>query len=250
MRPVRRLTSPRRRPSGLSRTRPALPSSRSGVDVVTYEFENVPLAAAAAAGEAAPVRPGAKALAVAQDRLEEKRFVASLGIPVAPFAAIERARRSGGCGRGDRRRRDPENEAPRLRRQRPGPHPRRQRAAGRVRGDRPGARRSRRLRRLRLRGLRPRGSLARGRDPLLRHSLEHAPRRHSRHLDGAVPAAARACRARLRDRRDDRDRPRLCRRARGRDVLHGRRRGRALCRQRARARASTTAATGPSTPVS
>jgi 5-(carboxyamino)imidazole ribonucleotide synthase len=61
-----------------------------GVDVVTYEFENVPLAAAAAAGQAAPVRPGPKALAVAQDRLEEKRFVSSLGIPVAPFASIER----------------------------------------------------------------------------------------------------------------------------------------------------------------
>jgi len=61
-----------------------------GVDVVTYEFENVPLAAAAAAGQAAPVRPGPKALAVAQDRLEEKRFVSALGIAVAPFAAIER----------------------------------------------------------------------------------------------------------------------------------------------------------------
>jgi 5-(carboxyamino)imidazole ribonucleotide synthase len=41
------------------------------VDVVTYEFENVPLEAAAAAEAAAPVRPGPKALAVAQDRLEE-----------------------------------------------------------------------------------------------------------------------------------------------------------------------------------
>jgi 5-(carboxyamino)imidazole ribonucleotide synthase len=60
------------------------------VDVVTYEFENVPLAAAAAAEQAAPLRPGSRALAVAQDRLEEKRFVASLGIPVAPFAAVER----------------------------------------------------------------------------------------------------------------------------------------------------------------
>ncbi|MGE0024181.1 MAG: 5-(carboxyamino)imidazole ribonucleotide synthase, partial [Hyphomicrobium sp.] len=59
------------------------------VDVVTYEFENVPLAAAAAAGEAAPIRPGPKALAVAQDRLKEKSFVSALGIPVAPFAAVD-----------------------------------------------------------------------------------------------------------------------------------------------------------------
>ena len=60
-----------------------------GVDVVTYEFENVPLAAAAAAEAVAPVRPGPKALAVAQDRLEEKTFISALGIPVAPFAPVE-----------------------------------------------------------------------------------------------------------------------------------------------------------------
>jgi len=61
----------------------------SGVDVVTYEFENVPLAAAAAAEAVAPVRPGPKALAVAQDRLEEKTFISALGIPVAPFAPVD-----------------------------------------------------------------------------------------------------------------------------------------------------------------
>ena len=60
-----------------------------GVDVVTYEFENVPLAAAAAAEAVAPVRPGPKALAVAQDRLEEKTFISALGIPVAPFAPVD-----------------------------------------------------------------------------------------------------------------------------------------------------------------
>ncbi len=58
------------------------------VDVVTYEFENVPLEAAAAAEAVAPVRPGPKALAVAQDRLEEKTFISALGIAVAPFAAV------------------------------------------------------------------------------------------------------------------------------------------------------------------
>jgi 5-(carboxyamino)imidazole ribonucleotide synthase len=59
------------------------------VDVVTYEFENVPLEAAAAAQSVAPVRPGPKALAVAQDRLEEKTFIRGIGIPVAPFANVE-----------------------------------------------------------------------------------------------------------------------------------------------------------------
>ena len=59
------------------------------VDVVTYEFENVPLDAAAAAEAVAPVRPGPKALQVAQDRLTEKSFIRDLGIPVAPFAAVD-----------------------------------------------------------------------------------------------------------------------------------------------------------------
>ena len=61
------------------------------VDVVTYEFENVPLEAAAAAEAVAPVRPGPKALEVAQDRLTEKTFIGDLGIPVAPFAAVDSA---------------------------------------------------------------------------------------------------------------------------------------------------------------
>ena len=58
------------------------------VDVVTYEFENVPVAAAAAVERIKPVRPGLKALEVSQDRLLEKSFVSGMGIPVAPFAAI------------------------------------------------------------------------------------------------------------------------------------------------------------------
>lgn len=61
------------------------------VDVITYEFENVPLEAAAAAESVVAVRPGPKALAVAQDRLAEKTFIRDLGIPVAPFAAIDGA---------------------------------------------------------------------------------------------------------------------------------------------------------------
>jgi 5-(carboxyamino)imidazole ribonucleotide synthase len=60
----------------------------ASVDVVTYEFENVPVAAAAAVERIKPVRPGLKALEVSQDRLLEKSFVSGMGIPVAPFAAI------------------------------------------------------------------------------------------------------------------------------------------------------------------
>lgn len=63
----------------------------AGVDVVTYEFENVPVAAARHLAQRKPVRPGAKALAVAQDRIAEKTFISGLAIPVAPFVAIESA---------------------------------------------------------------------------------------------------------------------------------------------------------------
>jgi 5-(carboxyamino)imidazole ribonucleotide synthase len=58
------------------------------VDVVTYEFENVPVAAAEHLALSVPVRPGARALAVSQDRIAEKTFIRDLGIAVAPFAAI------------------------------------------------------------------------------------------------------------------------------------------------------------------
>lgn len=58
------------------------------VAAVTYEFENVPLAAASAAARHAPLRPGAKALEIAQDRLIEKSFIAELGIPVPAFAPV------------------------------------------------------------------------------------------------------------------------------------------------------------------
>ena len=63
----------------------ALDAFAGTVDAVTYEFENVPIAAAERLSAHVPVRPGAKALAVSQDRLTEKQFIAGLGIPVAPF---------------------------------------------------------------------------------------------------------------------------------------------------------------------
>ena len=58
-------------------------------DVVTYEFENVPVEAAAAVARVRPVRPGLKALEVAQDRLKEKSFIASLDLPLPRFAAVD-----------------------------------------------------------------------------------------------------------------------------------------------------------------
>jgi 5-(carboxyamino)imidazole ribonucleotide synthase len=66
----------------------ALAAFAAAVDVVTYEFENVPLATAAFLAGLKPLRPGSKALGIAQDRLTEKAFLAVNRIPVAPFAAI------------------------------------------------------------------------------------------------------------------------------------------------------------------
>jgi 5-(carboxyamino)imidazole ribonucleotide synthase len=58
------------------------------VDVVTYEFENVPSETAAILSAHALLAPNAQALAVSQDRFLEKSFIAGLGIAVAPFAAV------------------------------------------------------------------------------------------------------------------------------------------------------------------
>jgi 5-(carboxyamino)imidazole ribonucleotide synthase len=66
----------------------ALAAFAASVDVVTYEFENVPLTTAEFLARHRPLRPGARALGIAQDRLAEKTFLAVNRIPVAPFAAI------------------------------------------------------------------------------------------------------------------------------------------------------------------
>ena len=57
----------------------------------TTEFENVPAAALAYLAEHCSVSPDAASVAIAQDRIAEKRFVASCGIAVAPHAVVERA---------------------------------------------------------------------------------------------------------------------------------------------------------------
>jgi len=59
------------------------------VNVVTFEFENVPAAAAAAAVENVPDRPDGSVLHVTQNRLREKTFLAQNGFPVPPFRPIQ-----------------------------------------------------------------------------------------------------------------------------------------------------------------
>lgn len=66
----------------------ALAVFASHVDVVTYEFENVPARTAKFLAELKPLRPGANALAISQDRLAEKAFLTVNRIAVAPFAAV------------------------------------------------------------------------------------------------------------------------------------------------------------------
>jgi 5-(carboxyamino)imidazole ribonucleotide synthase len=66
----------------------ALTRFASACAVVTCEFEKVPAKTLEAASRVAPVFPGAKSFAVAQDRLVEKDFITGLGIAVAPYAKV------------------------------------------------------------------------------------------------------------------------------------------------------------------
>ena len=68
----------------------ALARFAATVDVVTFEFENVPVAAAEFLAELVPVRPSAHALGIAQDRAAEKRFAAEIGLATAPWAEVNR----------------------------------------------------------------------------------------------------------------------------------------------------------------
>ncbi len=58
-------------------------------DVVTYEFENVPVAAAKALAADVPVFPPAKALEVSQDRVAEKTFLNGIGISTADYRPVD-----------------------------------------------------------------------------------------------------------------------------------------------------------------
>jgi 5-(carboxyamino)imidazole ribonucleotide synthase len=61
----------------------------NAIDVATYEFENIPVRTVEYLTTLVPVRPGAKALACAQDRMNEKTLARSLGAMTAEFAAVD-----------------------------------------------------------------------------------------------------------------------------------------------------------------
>ncbi len=67
----------------------ALKAFANSVDVVTFEFENIPHKSISFLEEHAIVRPGFKALEISQNRLKEKDFINSLNIKTAPYARVE-----------------------------------------------------------------------------------------------------------------------------------------------------------------
>jgi 5-(carboxyamino)imidazole ribonucleotide synthase len=66
----------------------ALAEFAAAVDVVTFEWENVPTAAVRQLAALVPVHPGVHSLEVAQDRMAEKQFVEWLGGRTAPWAPV------------------------------------------------------------------------------------------------------------------------------------------------------------------
>ncbi|WP_282076656.1 5-(carboxyamino)imidazole ribonucleotide synthase [Epibacterium ulvae] len=66
----------------------ALRAFAGTVDVITYEFENIPTSALDLLEDLKPIRPGREALRVSQDRLTEKTFLQDLGLQTAPFADV------------------------------------------------------------------------------------------------------------------------------------------------------------------
>ncbi|WP_170466719.1 5-(carboxyamino)imidazole ribonucleotide synthase [Ruegeria arenilitoris] len=105
----------------------ALKAFAQSVDVITYEFENIPTEALDLLEAHRPIRPGREALRVSQDRLTEKTFLQGLGLKTAPFEditdldslkaaidqigtpAILKTRRFGYDGKGQARLRSPED---------------------------------------------------------------------------------------------------------------------------------------------
>lgn len=71
--------------------REALARFAEGLDLVTWEFENVPLETVHLLEPLVPVFPPPRSLEVGQDRLAEKMFFQGLGIPTAPFQAVDSA---------------------------------------------------------------------------------------------------------------------------------------------------------------
>ena len=67
----------------------ALRAFGESVDVITYEFENVPTSALDLLESLAPIRPGRNALGTSQDRLVEKEFLQEVGLTVAMFGEVD-----------------------------------------------------------------------------------------------------------------------------------------------------------------
>ena len=66
----------------------ALNDIAKSCDAITTEFENVPASTLEALAKTCPVRPGAQAVTITQDRIHEKNFLKDNGFPTAPFAVI------------------------------------------------------------------------------------------------------------------------------------------------------------------
>jgi 5-(carboxyamino)imidazole ribonucleotide synthase len=69
----------------------ALVAFAETVDVITYEFENVPSAALDVLESFAPIHPNRDALRISQDRITEKDFLSQTGLRVAPYAPVDDA---------------------------------------------------------------------------------------------------------------------------------------------------------------
>jgi 5-(carboxyamino)imidazole ribonucleotide synthase len=69
----------------------ALKSFAETVDLVTLEFENIPLSSFKYLESIIEVRPNSHALSISQDRVKEKNFISNLGIEVAPFRSVKNA---------------------------------------------------------------------------------------------------------------------------------------------------------------
>ncbi len=70
----------------------ALAHFAEGLDVVTYEFESIPVEAVEFVAGKVPVRPPAAALRTAQDRAEEKKAFARIGMPAASYTIVDVSR--------------------------------------------------------------------------------------------------------------------------------------------------------------
>jgi len=69
----------------------ALTAFAQNVDVITYEFENIPTSALDVLEALCPIHPNRRALGISQDRIAEKDFLSGLGLTTAPYARVKNA---------------------------------------------------------------------------------------------------------------------------------------------------------------